>query len=249
MHQKTVIRWMGLLLSLVLVLGLLPAPAFAATEDPIPEPIETATKELPVVLAATDPVDYYGRTALSALPNSTALLYAYDQIAAGAEICAATISVYNGTDPITAEELQTVVDAYRRDYTHHFWMGGGYSYSMSSVTVLSVTPSYLMSGAELEAARAAFDAKVATIILFFVYWEKISSNVPPTVLSDIVNPGLSAFVLSDIRRVTPFFPSSPKRARSIISPVTGVASILKSPVKTNVPTGVLTAKATASAIE
>ena len=164
MHQKTVIRWMGLLLSLVLVLGLLPAPAFATTEDPIPESIETATKELPVVLAVTDPVDYYGRTALSELPNSTALLYAYDQIAAGAEICAATISVYNGTDPITAEELQAVMDAYRRDYTHHFWMSGGYSYSMSSVTVLSVTPSYLMSGAELEAARAAFDAKVAAIL-------------------------------------------------------------------------------------
>lgn len=164
MHQKTVIRWIGLLLSLVLVLGLLPAPAFAVTEDPIPEPIETATKELPVVLAAADPVDYYGRTALSALPNSTALLYAYDQIAAGVEICAATISVYNGTDPITAEELQTVMDTYRRDYTHHFWMAGGYSYSMGSVSVLSVKPSYLMSGAELEAARAAFDAKVATIL-------------------------------------------------------------------------------------
>ena len=152
MKVKPASKWLCVFLSLVVLLSMMPATVSATAEV------------LPLPAIADTPVDYYGRTALSALPNSTALLYAYDQIAAGAEICAATISVYNGTDPITAEELQTVMDAYRRDYTHHFWLGGGYSYSMSSVTVLSVTPSYLMSGAELEAARAAFDAKVATIL-------------------------------------------------------------------------------------
>ena len=43
-------------------------------------------------------------------------------------------------------------------------------------------------------------------------------------------PGVSTLVESDRSARTPFLPSSPKRARSIMSPVTGVVSILKSPV-------------------
>ena len=36
-------------------------------------------------------------------------------------------------------------------------------------------------------------------------------------------------VLSDIMRRTPFFPISPKRCKSIVLPLIGVKSILKSP--------------------
>ena len=55
-----------------------------------------------------------------------------------------------------------------------------------------------------------------------VVLEKISSNVAPTVLSDMVKPFLSAFVLSAIKSKTPFSPSSAKRIRSIGAPSIGV---------------------------
>ena len=66
-----------------------------------------------------------------------------------------------------------------------------------------------------------FDANVATTILFVQFVNNFS-NTSPTVLSDIVNPFLSAFVESDINAKTPLFPSSAKRPKSIIFPSIGV---------------------------
>ena len=75
-----------------------------------------------------------------------------------------------------------------------------------------------------------FDANVATIIRLFLASLNKSSKLSPTTLSLIVEPGLSAFVESDKSASTPFLPNSAKRGKSIISPSTGVVSILKSPV-------------------
>lgn len=61
--------------------------------------------------------------------------------------------------------------------------------------------------------------------------------------------GRSTLVESLISASRPFLPSSPMRTRSIISPETGVRSILKSPVCRMVPSGVVMASATESAIE
>ena len=66
-----------------------------------------------------------------------------------------------------------------------------------------------------------FDAKVATTILF-VQLKNNLSNTSPTVLSDIVYPFLSAFVLSDINARTPLFPSSASLPKSILSSSIGV---------------------------
>ena len=66
-----------------------------------------------------------------------------------------------------------------------------------------------------------FDANVATTILF-VHPSNNSSNTGPIELSDIVNPFLSAFVLSDINAKIPSFPSSAILPRSIIFPSIGV---------------------------
>lgn len=109
--------------------------------------------------------DYYGRTALASLSNSEALLFAYDQIAAGVEETAESINVYNGVSYVSKTELKMVMDAYRRDYVQHFWIGNTYSYSSyDSSRVVSVAPSYLMTGDELEAARDRFDAAVNEIL-------------------------------------------------------------------------------------
>ncbi len=66
-----------------------------------------------------------------------------------------------------------------------------------------------------------FEAKVATTILF-VQCKNNFSNNPPTVLSDIVKPFLSAFVLSDINANTPWFPISAILPKSINFPSIGV---------------------------
>lgn len=104
--------------------------------------------------------EYYGRSALAAMSNSTALLYAYDKITAGIGASEAEISVYNGTNAITQAEIKTVLDAYRRDHTEHFWMGNSYSISYTTATVISLRPTYIMSGAELETAKETFDDAV-----------------------------------------------------------------------------------------
>ena len=116
----------------------------------------------PYVLVETVP--YYGRSQLAGMTNSTALLYAYDQIAAGVAVCAESIDIYNGVDPLSKDELRMVMDAYIRDYAHHFWLGNSYSYSSSSETVLQILPQYIMTGTELEDAQAAFDAAVEQIL-------------------------------------------------------------------------------------
>ena len=119
----------------------------------------------PFVLAR-NAIEYYGRSALKNLPNSTALLYAYDQITAGVGKSEAEISVYNGTDVITENELMTVLDAYRFDHTEHFWFGNNYSCSWNSTvgTVDSLKPSYTMSGTELEDAKARFNTAAAELL-------------------------------------------------------------------------------------
>ncbi len=92
-----------------------------------------------------------------------------------------------------------------------------------------------------------FEAKVATIILP-VLLVNILSNELATILSLIVYPGLSTFVLSAIKANTPSFPSSANLAKSITSPDIGVKSTLKSPVWIITPTGVFIANAEASGI-
>ncbi len=104
--------------------------------------------------------EYYGRAALATLPNSGALLFAYDALASGIEISQEKISVYDGKNPISQSEMQMVFDAYRRDRTEHFWLGNSYTMSTSELTVHSVTPKYIFEGAALAAARAEFDSAV-----------------------------------------------------------------------------------------
>lgn len=105
-------------------------------------------------------IEYYGRSALEAMSNSTALLYAYDKITAGIGASEAEISVYNGTNAITEAEIKTVLDAYRRDHTEHFWIGNSYFISQTTATVISLLPTYIMSGTELETAKKTFDDAV-----------------------------------------------------------------------------------------
>ena len=122
------------------------------------------TESFSPFLLAASPIEYYGRNALSGLANKDALLYAYDRIVSGVENSAATIGIYNGANAITQEELKAVFDAYRRDHTEHFWLGNSYSISYNTATVLSLTPSYTLSGTALQTAKTAFDAAVSEML-------------------------------------------------------------------------------------
>ena len=73
-----------------------------------------------------------------------------------------------------------------------------------------------------------------------------SSNASTTSYSEPLKPGRSMFVLSPSSTSTPSAPSSANRWKSKCWPSSGVWSILKSPVCTTVPTGVLIATASAS---
>ena len=67
--------------------------------------------------------------------------------------------------------------------------------------------------------------------------------------SEGVYPGRSALVESHIRSRTPLAPSSASRCRSMVSPMTGVWSILKSPVWIILPAGVSMHSAADSGME
>ncbi len=109
--------------------------------------------------------EYFGRAALSTLENAQALVFAYDQISAGIEKSAESINVYDGVHPITKDEIICVFNAYRYDRTEHFWLGNTYTISSTVTSVVSLRPSYIMSGDELNAAQSEFDAAVSELLL------------------------------------------------------------------------------------
>ena len=128
-----------LLVAIALAVVIIPVSANAQDDEPV---------------QLTEFSEYYGRSVLEKLPNATALLFAYDNIAAGVEESRATIQIYNGENYISEAELRIVIDAYIRDYAHHFWLGKEYSYSYNSNGVVKYTPKYTMAGATLEQAKA-----------------------------------------------------------------------------------------------
>ena len=107
---------------------------------------------------------YYCREALKSLPDSDKLIYAYDKIVEGVSVSDSEISVFNGTDNISIDELKIVYDAYRRDHAEHFWLGNSYTYSYNSETVTSIKPSYVISGSALDTAKLEFENAIDNIL-------------------------------------------------------------------------------------
>ncbi len=108
--------------------------------------------------------EYYGRTALAALPNSEALLFAYDSICAGVEACAEKIDIYDGEHPISKSELLCAYTAYRNDRTEHFWLGNSYTISSTATSVVSIAPTYLIKGEALKLAKIRFNREADKLL-------------------------------------------------------------------------------------
>ena len=85
------------------------------------------------------------------------------------------------------------------------------------------------SAVMVDASDRPYDENVAITSRLSLFRMKIPSRELPTIFSEGVYPGRSAFVDSHMSRVTPSVPISPSRARSMTSPSIGVRSSLKSP--------------------
>ena len=112
-------------------------------------------------------VDYsngYGRGILAQMENAEALLYAYDTLEAALDGTPASISVTHRVHKITWDELCTVYDLLLSDHPEVFWHGSSYSGSLrSDGYAAALRPTYVMTGAELEAAKAALEAEVVRL--------------------------------------------------------------------------------------
>lgn len=124
---------------------------------------KTYEKEQVSALSVTLP-EYYGRYALSQLPDSTDYLYAYDCLVNGVENTQTTISVHDSTHSISVDELKMVYDAYRRDHTEQFWLGNEYSISNVGGVAYSLNPSYFWTGSALIEAKEQFNLAVQEML-------------------------------------------------------------------------------------
>ncbi|MBQ8797282.1 MAG: hypothetical protein IJZ56_03710 [Oscillospiraceae bacterium] len=153
-------RIVALLLLVAVLLSAIPVSVRAQAPDTA---TDTESRYIVIEPLAAEDYEYYG---LGILENTqrTALLYAYDQLVKGVENAESSISVYNGFSPITVDELKLVMDLYRRDYAHHFWLDNTYGISYTSETVLTITPQYLMTGDALDEAKAEFEAAADKVL-------------------------------------------------------------------------------------
>ena len=113
--------------------------------------------------AAADTPDGYGRSILAQMENADALLYAYDVIAAASYGTPGSISLTHDTHKVTWEEACMVYDLVLSDHPDIFWHGDHYSGAAYGGYALSIKPTYTMTGAKLEAARAELESCVTAL--------------------------------------------------------------------------------------
>lgn len=125
----------------------------------------TATTAAPTVhtltpLAASS---YYGLSELKRLPNSTALVDAYEKIVEAVQNCQTTIAL---DERLTESEILTVFYYYHADYPQHFWCDGSMRYVISgkSNKVTQIQLQYTMTGAQLLQAQTDFKKAVVDLL-------------------------------------------------------------------------------------
>ena len=153
--KRTAKRLFGVLLSLFLLLQLVPVAAYATGDG-------FEGEELP--LAPGSFVCQMARDGLATLPNAEALLYAYDQLVAGVEGCAESISIQSPSGALTTEDVAIITDAYRRDHAEHFWIGSSYSMRGTADAVTVIEPRYELTGEALANARVAFNNAIEAFL-------------------------------------------------------------------------------------
>lgn len=109
----------------------------------------------------------YGKTVLSKMKNSDALIFVYDCLVSGCDQAAQEIKTEHSKYKINSDELSVVYQIFHADYPEYFWVKNGYSLSEveSTKSVVSVFPEYndFING-NLKDAKTAFENKVNQII-------------------------------------------------------------------------------------
>ena len=119
---------------------------------------------LPMGLTATaDTTDGYGRSILAQMDNAAALLYMYDVIAEAAYGTPATISLNNTAYRVTWEEACTVYELVLSDHPDIFWHGENFNGSAQGDYAIALHPTYTLTGAALDEARAALEDEVVRL--------------------------------------------------------------------------------------
>ncbi len=135
-------------------------PATIPTTRPTAATVTTARPTTPV--GPSEPVKRQGLESLGQRSNAAALKAAYEAIAAG--IQAEQTQIPLGS--ITVPELELVYNCYRNDYPEHFWLANGYSMSVQedNSMVQALIPEYLVTGTQLQQAKAAWDQRVKELL-------------------------------------------------------------------------------------
>lgn len=124
----------SVLLSLAILFALVPAFSVSAEADP-----------------------YYGKTILSKMNNSAALINAYNKLYEGAKELKKEISLVHDSYKINAAELKTVYDVVMDDHPEFFYLDGAYGYSFyptaDAQEITVVKPVYTMTDSQITSAR------------------------------------------------------------------------------------------------
>ena len=112
---------------------------------------------VPAFSVSADADPYYGKTIISKMDNSAALINAYNKLYDGAKGLKKEISLVHGSYKINAAELKVVYDVIMDDHPELFYLSGAYGYKFyptaQSQEITEVKPEYTMTDAQISTAR------------------------------------------------------------------------------------------------
>lgn len=118
----------------------------------------------PMPVRAADTAMRYGREKLGQMPNGANLQFVYDRLVAGCGQAQAEFQIdISGRGIDISNDLGLIYSLFYSDYPEYFWITGGWnvrSATHGSSTILTMKPTYTITGSALTAAKTAYDAKV-----------------------------------------------------------------------------------------
>ena len=107
----------------------------------------------------------FGKSILSRMDNSSALIFVYDKLVEAVKNSTEKISIQSDKYKVTWDEVATVYRLFYSDYPEYFWIDGACNGSVNSSTniALAILPNYTISGNALKKAKTDFEAKVKSL--------------------------------------------------------------------------------------
>ena len=69
----------------------------------------------------------FGKSILSKMDNSAALIFVYDKLVEGVKNSTPNIPILHGTHKVTWDEVTIIYRAFHNDYPEYFWINGEYN--------------------------------------------------------------------------------------------------------------------------